>query len=178
MKKHKPTINFKTSKILLLAAVVAVLVVGMVFWLKADRSNAPAANTSPTDEKPYKLEPATEQEKSETEQHKDSLVKPPAPPPTPGPTGKKQVSVVITSAAADNVSAYVSGVLEEGGTCTAVFEKDGQSVTRTSEGFSNVSTTNCAPITPSLPGSGTWNLTVSYNSAAAEGKTQTTVKVP
>ena len=180
--KQKP---FYKRRVFVIAALVAVLLIGVAAWLLVSRpshgsaENPPLSSPQPTNAT-YNLNPATDEEKKETDQHKDELAQQAqTPPPAPSPAGqKKQGAVVITSADAANVSAYVSGVLEDGGVCTATFVKDGQTVTRTSQGFSNVSTTNCAPITPNLPGSGSWSLTLSYSSAMTEGQTQTTVKVP
>lgn len=86
--------------------------------------------------------------------------------------GKVKVTPVITSANQSNVSAYVPGVFEEGGTCTATLKQGSSTVTHTSEGFGNASYTQCAPLdlsTLSFPSKGTWSLIVSYTSSSSEG---------
>lgn len=117
------------------------------------------------------LDPPTEQEKKETEAHKDELVRQAQEEKNQAKqTGKKQVSVVVTNATASSINSYVSGVVEENGTCTATMTQGSTVVTRTSQGFSNVGVTNCAPINPQLPNGGDWSLVLSYSSANAEGK--------
>lgn len=168
LKTKKPR---SKKKIALLVAAAVVLLVGGAFagWymLKSDEPAAPPG---------VKLEPATKEEKSETDAHKDALVKQQqdqSANDSSSPSGKKQVSVIITNASADSVNAYISGVFEEGGTCSATFTQGGTTVTRTSVGFANVSYTQCAPITPDLPNSNGWSVVVSYTSPAAEGRSET-----
>jgi hypothetical protein len=125
------------------------------------------------------LATATEEEKQQAADNKDRIVEeqnnkpqPTQNSPTPTPA-KKQVTVTITNANKDTVNAYVSGIFEDGGTCTATFTQGSTVVTRTSTGFKNVSYTQCAPIAPNLPSGGTWSVVVSYSSAAAEGTSKT-----
>ncbi|MES1986673.1 MAG: hypothetical protein V4440_01340 [Pseudomonadota bacterium] len=120
-----------------------------------------------------RLSPPTDAEKASGDQAKDKIVQnKDGETATPQPTtadGKKLVSVVITDASTANLTAYANGVLEDGGICTATFTQGTTIVTRTSSGFSNVSYTQCAPITPNLPTSGNWSVVVSYSSNTAEG---------
>jgi hypothetical protein len=87
-------------------------------------------------------------------------------------SGKKSVTPVITSTSKNPVTIYgqVSGVFENGGTCTASFtQSDKAPVTASSQGIENASYTTCPPITaPPLDG-GTWQVTLNYNSATAQG---------
>lgn len=182
MKKIK--VNFRSKKFIIAVIIAALLISGSAFAYVAtrddDKKNEDVTANGPESESigtSYDINPATEEEKRESEQHKDAIVEQQNQP-APQPGQKKQVSVVITSADANSINAYVSGVLEDGGTCTATLTKGSQKIDRTSSGFSNVSTTNCSPIAPNFPSGGTWTVTVSYSSASAEGKAQTTVEVP
>jgi len=160
-----------TRKTLLLALLITVVLAG---------GGVLAYNRVQDDDQPVKTPETTPSvsqaerdaaERQETEQRKEQTAKNEQQP-APQPGQKKQVSVVITNASAQAVNAYVSGVFEEGGVCTATFTKDGQTVTKTSQGFQNVSTTNCAPVNltrSDFPSAGTWSLTVRYSSATAEG---------
>jgi len=63
------------------------------------------------------------------------------------------------------VRSYVEGIVKDGGTCTFAFTKNATTITKTSEGLSNVSRTSCALLNTSVsefPTSGTWSLSVSY----------------
>lgn len=178
--KISKTSFYKSKRFFIAATVVALLIIGGVALAVAarnDQDQTSTPNPAPPSDAPYDLNPATDEEKSESDKHKEDLANP-QPQPSPQSGQKKQVSVIITSANAGSLNAYVQGVLEDGGTCTATFTKGSQQVSRTSQGFSNVSVTNCQPISPSLSSSGTWAVTVKYSSQAAEGSAQTTVEVP
>lgn len=126
-----------------------------------------------------KLAPPTKQEQASGDEQKDTIVNQtkdgqanPSPTATTA-TGKKVVTPIISYAGSDRLNAYVGGVLEDGGTCTATYTQAGQAtIVRTSTGFSNVSYTQCAPITPNLPAAGTWSVVVQYSSTSAEGTSQ------
>ncbi len=122
------------------------------------------------------LNPPTAQDKAANNALKDQLGQDQSPA-AAVQNGKKVVTPVITSASADNVSAYVPGVFEDGGTCTMKATLGSQTITKTSTGFENASYTSCPPIDPQLS-SGNWVVTVSYSSNTAQGESQTSpVKV-
>jgi hypothetical protein len=91
-------------------------------------------------------------------------------PPPPSSDGKLVVAPVITSADSTSVKAFIQGVVEDGGTCTAKLSQGATNLTFTSDGFVNASYTSCAPIniTPALS-KGSWTVTVSYSSSKAAG---------
>lgn len=112
-------------------------------------------------------------------QHKEELAKQDSQQKKDTGLGQKtQIGVVITAATNEHIYAYITGVMEEGGTCTATLTKDHQVITKTSIGFTNVSTTNCAPIQTMLTDGGKWELTLEYSSSTAQGKAQATIEVP
>lgn len=92
---------------------------------------------------------------------------------TPAGT-KKKVSPIITSADKQSVYAYVPGIVEDGGTCTATYSHGQDKVTASSQAFSNVSYTSCKRIALDGPLniSGTWSVVVSYSSSTSEGNSQ------
>lgn len=134
----------------------------------------------PTQEQPgikqeINYDPPTEEEKQAGDEVKQRIVEQEKQQNTSNnQTGLKQVTPVISSASTTQVSAYISGVFEDGGVCTANFTQNETKVSRTSEGFTNVSYTQCAPITPDLPSGGNWTVTVSYKSSTAQGTSQET----
>lgn len=151
--------------------VVLLVAGGGLAWAIARDKQTP----SNTDSGSYvNLEPTTEQEKQETEAYKRSLAEDqPSPPPTS--EGKKQVTPVITNADNSSVRAYVSGIVEDGGTCTFTFSRSGfQTKTTTSEGFADATTTVCTPVSTSSLNlaSGQWSVVLNYSSSKAEGKSQ------
>lgn len=163
--------NKKSSRsrvFLISLAVIAAIGFGYGIYYYATKSD-------PVPETPsgIKLAPPTKEEKQQSEDSKQKIVDQQKNSNTAN-SGKKQVTVTITNATTDNVSSYVSGVLEDGGTCTATFTQGSTTVSRTSSGFSNVSYTQCAPITPSLPSGGSWSVTVKYDSSTSGGTSQKT----
>lgn len=69
------------------------------------------------------------------------------------------------------VRAFISGVIEGGGVCTARLIRDGVSINRSSEAFVDATTSQCHPIkfnTPDIE-SGEWTLTVTYESKTSTG---------
>lgn len=70
------------------------------------------------------------------------------------------------------VRAYIANIYEDGGTCTVTFTKDSQTVTRTSKGFKDATTTQCEPFNiprSAFPSAGDWQLKISYTSNTSTG---------
>lgn len=166
-----------TKKTLVIGTIVALFLAGgSVFAYqqitgddtKDTATNTPAATKG---EDGSNLAPATEEEKTESEQAKEAIVQQQQNP-TPPDSGKLKVTPTIAEASATRLAAYITGVFEEGGTCTATFTKGTQKFTKASAGFQNASYTQCTPIAlarSDFPSSGTWSVTVTYSSAKAEG---------
>lgn len=165
VKKSNKKIYLLTATILVGAALISS---GALLYKRKYSSHTPDTDIN--------YSPPTEQEKAETDKHKESIASPEndkktnKPPSNPGQ--QPNISVVITSATQDAVYAYVDGVFEDGGTCTATFTNGAKSFQKTSDGFTNVSNTQCAPIfvTPGdFTTPGDWQVTVSYSSSTASG---------
>lgn len=162
---------------LLIACVLLLLAIGGVTWANfGDSSSSDSDNTAGDNgtngESGINYGPPTETEKKETEAHKQSLANEQNSPPPITSSGKKQVDPIITSVYGSEVRSYVSGVIEDGGTCTATATKSGASaVTGSSTGFFDAAYTGCLPISLALSGGG-WSVVVSYSSSTAEGKSQ------
>ena len=171
----------KSSQKKLIIVMVAVLLlasVAVTFRLIRDHRNqskAPVSTVGSTN-----LTPPTEAEKQETEQHKQEISSQTPAKLSTGTDGRKQVTPVISSADKATVSAYVTGIFEEGGTCTATLTSGSKTITKTSTGFQNASYTQCAPIdlSGSNLGSDTWSVTVSYSSTTAAGKSGSSIIKP
>jgi len=160
----------RNLKLLSVIGIVALLVIGSALYITLNNRNDSQDNAQQTTSNSSKvnLDPPTEQELTETDQHKDDLANQNPTPPTPIPGTKKSVQPIISYADKTTVNAYVPGIFEDGGVCTATFTQGSQTVSKTSEGFQNASYTQCAPFNSNL-GSGEWSVTVKYSSTNAEG---------
>lgn len=182
MAKHK---NRKLGSILrsartkLALVIIVLLLLGFGAWAVADDSEVsqdpPPTESAIDSDTPNPgspdLSPATPQERQETQDYKKSLTQNQGGSSATTSEGKKVVYPVITGASHEEVNAYVSGIVEDGGTCTATATKGSQTITGTSTGFANVSYTSCPPISLSLP-AGKWSVVLNYSSATSEGKSQ------
>jgi len=85
-----------------------------------------------------------------------------------------QVAVTYSSVTGNNfeIRSFVSGVVENGGTCTATLSQGSQVVTQASSGTINSSTTQCGTIDipmSKFSSAGSWSLVVTYKSSTSSG---------
>jgi hypothetical protein len=164
------------NKTIILACVAVIIAAALVFaWHHHHKTPAltPASSGSASQNSGSNINygPPTDTEKQETAAHKQQLSQTPSSTPS---SGQKQVTPIITSASSTEVRAYVTGVFEDGGTCTATVTNGAQKHTFTSTGVANSNYTQCAPIElTSISGSG-WSVVVSYSSSAASGQSAST----
>jgi len=158
----------------IIAVVVASIAIGSYFYMDNRREN----NTiNPPNTVNYN-EP-TDEEKKETEEFKEQQQKeasnPPAPAPTPGAvqTVEPTITYIGQYDAEIEASAFISSVIEDGGTCTLTLKKNGtsQTVVKTTQGAKDARSTRCPLFTfaASELAKGSWTATISYDSAAARG---------
>lgn len=172
MKIQKKEISKKA--LLILSAFIAVSSIAL-YGIYAYRNHY---NTAPVE--PITYSGPTEQDKKDAEENKknvesrDNLDSN-----TQTSSQKKQVNPVITNVSqADGkitINSYVSGVFEDGGICTVQISKDGVSLKRESKGFTDATTTGCAPIAldrSEFIVAGVWSVVVVYNSASSQGESQ------
>jgi len=174
----------KNKKRLVAALVIlAVLVIssGLFAYFNATKSSS-------NDQKPpveiadqtIDMNPATEQEKADTEKYKESLSNPDQDNLPTGDDGKKEVVPVIGSVAQQgasvNLSAFVGTIVEDGGTCTAEFSNAAgaaPSFTKQVSAVADARSTVCAPINVDVSdfkAKGDWNVKVTYNSSTSKGE--------
>lgn len=86
--------------------------------------------------------------------------------------GKKTVTPIITSYDKQEVRAFVNGVIEDGGTCTATYTHGDDIVTASSRGISDAGHTTCGPMQLTGPVNiqGDWSVVVTYSSSNYYGK--------
>ncbi len=158
-----------------LLALLLIVATAAIAWLALHHKKAALTNT--TTPGYVNLNPATNTEKQDSQNAKDAIVNQQNQP-SNSTGGSRQVSPFITSASASQVKAYVSGVVEDGGSCTATFTQGYITKTFTSTAAANATNTVCAPISVSGLTAGSWSVVVSYSSATASGSSAAvTVKV-
>jgi hypothetical protein len=174
----------KKSKRIAALVLVALLVIGSGTYLVLKNHSKNTKNTPITAQSEGKvnLSPPTQSDINDVNRHKEEIVQQDEAIKNNTQTGKiKTVPLIITSSDAETrnrVTAYVTGVFEDGGTCNATATNGPQSISATSTGFENVSYTQCAPLEWSQTlSSGNWSISVSYKSSTAEGTQTKTVKV-
>lgn len=164
--------NSKRKLVIIVAvAVIAVFLVGIFIYTNRTKKSAAV-----TDSQTINYEPATDEEKKQAEDTKEKIVMQQEAqqnkPATPS-TQKTAIKPTITNTT-DSINAYVNGIFEEGGVCTATFTKDGVTLSKTSAGFQNVSYTQCAPMNleSGFLSAGKWSVTVRYSSDKSEGTSE------
>lgn len=161
----------KASKLTLLAVVIVVIAGSAVFAYRGNNNNdqpveVADSNAASSEEKQNEVSEKEEIIKKNEQAEKNNQ---------DSSDQKKQVGVVITSASQSGINAYVSGAYEDGGECKAVITKGSQTITKTTQGFKDATTTICKPINLSrsdFPSSGTWKAEVNYTSETSTGKSQ------
>jgi hypothetical protein len=165
-------------KKLLIGLIVAGLLAALVFGYMQVTNDSQAVTS---DGNPVNLTPASETEKQEAEDKKKEIVQEQQEAAAKSPDNANSTSgsqLTVTAVNEREVRAFVSGIFEEGGICTAKATQGTRAVSAQSEGFGNVSYTQCAPISwPTTLSSGTWNISVTYQSSKTTASTTKTIEV-
>lgn len=185
--KKTPYKNKRLFTIITALICVVLLSTGIVLFLNKRHSSTitdkPTSSPKRDPVTNVDLSPATETDKTQADQNKEEISKNQTssntPQSNPSSNSKKSVSPVITyfGDIGENieVSSYVSGVFEDGGTCMATFTNGSSSFSKTATGSSNVSNTTCHNIdvakTEFSP-KGTWSLIIKYSSSSSEGTSE------
>lgn len=161
---------FSAPKIIVLVLLVGALAGASYFVFFRDNAPVPPDETN----KGYvNLKPATTSDKADSESHKQASTSQGQSSPSTGT--RRVITPVITTWSESSsellVNGFVSGVVEDGGTCTLTLTKGSAKVSQTKIGAANASNTTCGQITiplSSLP-SGTWQAILSYGSPTSHG---------
>lgn len=167
--------NSKRPVMLWGSVLIIICILAFLGYLAFNRGSVNNELTGTTAEPYINLDPPTETDKLEADQNKERLTQTKEVEESDIPSNssqKKSVKPTITEASRNTVRGYVTGIFEEGGTCTANFTKDGQTLTKTSEGFQNASYTQCAPIdfASDFLSSGKWAVKLTYSSSVSAGE--------
>ena len=170
------------TKLFATLAVFVLLSAGVIVWLvNRNPSVATIQQTSHSIPEPggINLDPPTEEDKAEVEKNKDKLADQTNA--TPAPKGSATVVITRAEQYSDiEVAAYVSNLFEDGGTCTLTLNNGGHTITRQSTGIQDARKTTCPAFSiprSEFPVTGAWKITVSYNSAAANGSVEGSVTI-
>ncbi len=178
---------------------VAVLIAGVLLFAAKIKNRQQAAGSKPTNDEvaqntktnSINYEGPTDADKQETSSHKVDLLKNTqsnSKDTTPPSQNLQNVTPTLINAFYSTernqvtVSGFVSGVIEDGGSCTVTLTHENTSVTKTAIGVANASQTDCPPFNinrSELSSSGTWSVMLSYKSDTVNGNSRTqTVEVP
>ena len=156
-------------------ALLALLAGGAVFYFLLIL-NRPNENSDPSLDSTINYNPPTQAEIDAGNRIKDSNAE------KNGTQDIANYSIVIVDARQyDNnieVRSFVSGIVQDGGTCTYTFRTNGAAFTKTSPAVADASHTNCTPlIVPASEFSspGTWSVSIfySYENIIASSETKT-----
>jgi hypothetical protein len=139
-----PKIKSLSKKTLIIIGIVALIIVagGVLAFVKIRDSNKPLPTSADQPTNTVNFNPPTEQEKSAADERKEAIVNEQNSNNQTPAGSKKQVVPVITNASQNGVNSYVSGIFEEGGTCTATFTQGAAKFTKTSTAFADATTTS------------------------------------
>lgn len=164
-----------------LGIIPVLLLGGGLFWyLREKEPNAPDTTGPPLSED-INLEPATEQDQQRADQKKQDVVNNEGP--KPSEDTKKSVTPVITRPTDSEtisgdieVRAFIPGIYEDTGECSAVFTNGSMSFTRQVEALKDATTTRCDTVQVAredFPSTGNWSVKVTYSSPTAQGSSET-----
>lgn len=151
--------------------------VGIFMRLSSGQNNDTKQETKPetaSSDSFVDLSPATPEEHQESDDKKQDIVK--ADQQTAQPGQKTAVTPVLVDVGVYDgfveIRAYISGVVEDRGTCTATLKQGSRTVVKTTTGAADATTSRCVPFrfpASDLGASGTWSVTLSYGSDSAQG---------
>jgi hypothetical protein len=181
---------------LLLVLVLAVAAAGLFVWLRST-SDSGTAETDPSAAgitrapeptgQPASTTPAAATTSRAASAGTSGTVgtDSPSPASTTAVSASAEVGVSTTYAGWDDASSsvvvagFVTGVIEEGGTCTATLTRGSQTEMSSTTASADATTTTCGDITVGGLDSGSWQAVLSYESGAAHGTSAAvTVDVP
>jgi flagellar basal body-associated protein FliL len=176
-KKNKHNITKKRIGIITVCVIALLAIVGgslaYLYLIKKPTPNNFANNNSTQSENKPENEinysPPTATDKSGNDTNKDKIVEQK----NSGNNQSPQYTVVISYSGQDpttkaiEVDAFVTGLVEDNGSCTLNAYRGSESVSKTVKATRNAQVTNCEPITFALsefPSKGTWSAVVTYKS--------------
>lgn len=179
--KYKNDTQNKKSKTPLYLLLFIGLLVGLLIILEISGTTnfysrgEPSSETTVQPVNTVNYDPPTEEEKKASDEKKQEIVDS-----DNQQTDKPSTAEVIITDASQyedeiEVRAFVANVIESG-TCTYLFELNGEKISKPMPAAADASSTPCMTLTlprSEFPSSGVWSITVSFESASVKGsKTQ------
>lgn len=168
---------------------LVILLIGLTLFIleKTKVTNfyekTPVPSNTSTGQPTINLDPPTEEEAKAGDEIKEDIIKNEAEQQQKPTTDKTLAEIVIVdSTQYDNeieVRAFVSNILKDG-TCTFEFTNGSEKITKTMPATADASSTPCMTLVvprSEFTKTGTWNLTVSYDSDTASGSSKSSVEV-
>ena len=161
---------------LVLLLVAALIIAGIGFFIKNGgfKKDTPTAPQQNNGTETINYSPPTAEDAMRVDANKEKIANQNSGAADNG--GAKKVTPVITYAGQYNntveVGGYINGVFEDGGSCTATFSNGSKSFNKTVVGIRGSNNTNCPALTASteeFSPKGTWEVTLTYSSSAANG---------
>jgi hypothetical protein len=167
-------VKIKSKKTLIITAVVVLVIAAGIGVYAFTRTSTPKTAESlaqpggdvslsgPTDDE----KTAGNTQKQVIEQREEAVKQ------SESHTGTKQVTPTITYVDQTGLNAFVPGIYEDGGTCTATVTMGSYSFTKTSSAQKDATTTSCSPVdfsSSDFPAKGDWQVVLTYKSNAASG---------
>lgn len=168
------------KKMFVIPVVVLIAAAGILYWQRSSSNNNAGDKTTP--EAIVNLNGPTELEKNSGDAAKAAALEQEAKrnsTPVTTDSGKRSVTPTITYAgqygSQVEVGGFVSGVFEDGGTCTLTLQRGSAKQTAQVVGVRGANSVDC-PVMAIQTGSlekGTWEAIVSYSSPTSEGQSST-----
>jgi hypothetical protein len=163
----------------LVAGIIILGVAGSVSYLLLHHSTAMPAQITTTKRNQINYSPPTVNEQKSGDQQKQIDVQRQQSQSIPD---KAAVTISNVGQSGDivRVRAFVSNVVESGGTCITTLTKGAATVTTQTAAFADASTTQCGVIDfnrSQFGSSGTWQVMVTYQSSAIKGTATSTIDI-
>lgn len=174
----------KLNKKLLLVTLTILLVIGGASYLllKKNNNNSQQTAQSSATEEALNLNPPTAEDAQQVDENKQRIINEQenaaTQPPPPAGTKKNvtpNISFAEQNGSTIEVGSFVSGIFENGGTCTAKFSRGSLSVAKTVAATPEGNSVYCPLFsvpTSEFSQKGEWSVVVSYSSAAASGSSE------
>ncbi|MDB5170458.1 MAG: hypothetical protein JWO35_152 [Candidatus Saccharibacteria bacterium] len=171
----------KLNKKILLLALIVIAIAGGGFYAKLGSDNKVESAKNTAEKQKINYDPPTAEDNKRVDDNKQRIVNQQQQQGAQTPqdtTTKKSVTPIISYAeqtqAGGNieVGGRVSGVFEDGGTCTATFTQGSKTFVKSSTGVKNVSDVACPALSAAFSeflATGSWSVTLSYASSTATG---------
>lgn len=178
----RKTTSAKNRRTILLATFIVILVLiavvaSLCFMSPQKKVAGSGSITNATNTKPagtINLNPPTPADKQAGDSQKDTIIKQQqaANQSTGSGSNQKVVVPLISYADANEVDAYIPGIVENDGSCTLTAIQNSKSFTKKVAAIADASTTRCQSFNLNqndFSSNGTWQLSVRYDSSNASG---------